>query len=134
MVDPIIDQAMERVANTLDENPSRVDKRIPETVRVILGLLKSDKEDRLNAIFAGIRGVENICIAGVRYAYAQAIELAKDASKSARPVLVKIGAGAIILLTWAIISDFLPVIKNVPELSWISENIKQIEKIKDILR
>jgi hypothetical protein len=88
----------------------------------------------LNAIYAGVRGVENICISAIKYAYEQAILVLQDAGSKARPTLVKIGAVAIIAVALAVISNSMPIIKSASELNWILENLPQIEKISRILK
>jgi hypothetical protein len=129
-----IEQALQRVGNTLAAHSVVVDERIPESFRLITQLLRGEKEDRVNAVYAGIRGFENVCIVAVRYAFEEATKFLRDVGTRARPSLVTIGAGAIIYITVSIISDFLPVIKSAPELSWILENMPRIEKINQILK
>ena len=111
-----------------------MDQRIPESIRLITILLKGTREDRINAVYAGVRGVENICISTVKYAYDQAIQLLKDSGNKARPTLVRLGAAAIIGIALTVISTFMPVIKNASELNWIIENLPRIEKIAHILK
>jgi hypothetical protein len=59
--------------------------------------------------------------------------LLQDSGAKARPALVRIGAALIIGVAINVISNFLPVIKNAPELNWILENLSKIEKIKNTL-
>jgi hypothetical protein len=133
-VESAIDSALEKVAAGLAHRSETVDERIPESIRLILTLLNGPKEDRVNAIYGGIRGVENICVATVKFAYDQAILLLQDAGKKARPTLVRLGAIAIIGVALMIISDFMPVIKSAPELNWIIENLSNIKRIDSILK
>jgi hypothetical protein len=128
-----IDQALESLCDTLIAHAASVDQRIPDSIRLISQLLKGTREDRANAIYAGVRGFENICIVAVRYAYDQAVAFVRDAGSTARPTLVKIAAGTIILVALSMIADFLPVIRSAPELNWILENLPRFEKIQRIL-
>jgi hypothetical protein len=134
VIDAQIDASLVSVTSTLATHQSVVDDRIPSSFRLISQLLQGDKEDRAGAIYAGVKGFENICIVAVRYAYSEAIALLRDSAKKARPALVKMGAATIILVTLAIIADFLPIIKNAPDLNWILENIERIEKLQEILK
>jgi hypothetical protein len=134
VVEDEIEGALNSVADVLAKSPQSVDEEIPESIRFISALLKGDSEDRVSAIFAGVRGVENICISAIRYAYDEAIHLVQDAGKKARPTLVRIGALAIIGVALAVISNFMPVIKSASELNWILENLPRIERISKILK
>lgn len=129
-----IGEALDSVTELLQNNPETVDERIPDSIRFITTLLTDNSKDRTEAIYAGVRGVENFCIVAIRYAYEQAVDLLKDAGRKARPGLVKIGAGMIILVALGVISHFMPVIKSAPELNWILENLSNFEKIGRILK
>jgi hypothetical protein len=129
-----IDKALDDVTATLTENPETVDERIPHSIQLISGLLKGSTEDRTNAIYAGVRGVENICIVSIKFAYNEALRLLQDAGIKARPALVRIGAAVIVGLALTVISNFLPVIKNASELNWILENLPRIENLQRILK
>ena len=78
-------------------------------------------------------GVENFCIATIKYSYEQAKRFVQDSASKARPKLVTIGAATIIVLALQVISNFMPVIKNASELNWIIENLPHIEKISKSL-
>jgi hypothetical protein len=91
-------------------------------------------DDRTQAIYAGVRSVENFCIATIKYSYEQAKLFLQDAAGKARPKLVTLGAATIIVLALQVISNFMPVIRNASELNWIVENLPNIEKISKILR
>jgi hypothetical protein len=134
IVETEIDEALDNVAALLANSPETVDERIPQSIRLIGALLKGSSEDRVNAIYAGVRGIENICIATIKYAYEQAILLLQESGQKARPTVIRIGAVAIVSLTLAMISNFMPVIKNASELAWIVENLPHIEKINRILK
>jgi len=129
-----IENALEAVAETLAQSADTVDQRIPESIRLITSLMKGTREDRINAIYAGVRGVENICVSMIKYAYDQAVQLLKDSGNKARPMLVRIGAVTIIGIALTVIATFMPVIKNASELNWIIENLPRIEKIGHILK
>ncbi|MGY3651624.1 hypothetical protein ACVWW2_006915 [Bradyrhizobium sp. LM4.3] len=132
-IDAKIDDALAQVEKTLFENPENVDKRIPQSFQMVRDILSASPEDRKQAIYAGVRGVENVCIAAIAYAYEQAKRLTQDSASKARPALVRLGAGAIIMIALSVISNFMPVIKNAAELSWILDNLPKIEKIGKIL-
>lgn len=133
-VDAVIDPAIMQLEDILTSNPDTIDERIPRSFAAINKLLLGSQSDRVNAIFAGVRGFENICIAAIRFSYDQAISILKESSSKARPSVVKITSVAIIATTIALISKFLPVIGVAPELRWISENLSKIEKLAHILR
>ena len=133
-VEDAIDRAIEDVSSTLLSNSESVDVRIPELFAMISTLLKGDSVDRQNALFAGIRGFENICIVASKYAYEQALAYVRDAGNKARPTLVKIGAAVIIVLGLSLVADFMPVITKAPELHWILENLPQLERINQLLK
>ncbi|MFT3939195.1 hypothetical protein [Rhodopseudomonas sp.] len=133
-VDGQIDEALRAVTEVLAESQETVDAQIPESIDQISTLLDSTSDDRINAIYAGIRGVENICIAAIRHAYDQAILLLQDSGKAARPTIVRIGAAAIIGVALKVIATFMPVILSASELNWILENLSRIEKLGHILK
>lgn len=133
IIDLNIDKALADVEARLLNNAERVDQRIPQSLQLVRNVLSGSSEDRKQAIYAGVRGVENVCIAAINYCYEQAKRLVQDAGTKARPALVTLGAGAIIMITLTVISDFMPVIKNAAELNWILENLPKIEKIGKIL-
>lgn len=133
-VDVAIEPSIARVVETMQGKQESVDERIPVSFRMLQKLLEGDKTDRTNAIYAAVRGFENVCIAAVRFAYDQTVELLKDAGKKARPTLVALAAVGIVAVTLKIVADFLPVIRNAPELNWILENLSRIEKIGEILK
>jgi hypothetical protein len=128
-----IEAALTNVTELLANNPAVVDERIPESMRSLILMLTGSADDRGQAIYASVRGVENFCIAAIKYSYQQAKQLAQDAASKARPTLVRIGAGVIIMVTLQVISNFMPVIKSASELNWILENLSKIEKIGKIL-
>ncbi len=129
-----IDKAIENLERTLSSSSEVVDAKIPASFVLIGQLLKGDANDRRNAMYASIRGFENICIAASKYAYEQAVAYLQDAGAKARPTLVKIGAALIVALSLSIVADFMPVITKAPELHWILENLPQLEKISRILK
>jgi hypothetical protein len=133
IIESEIERALADVTSTLESNSVTVDERIPETIRLLLRVLSGTSEDRIQAVYAGVRAVENFCIAAIRYSYEQAKRLVQDAASKSRPAIVNIGAAAIILITLDVISNFMPVIKNASELSWILENLPKIERIGKIL-
>jgi hypothetical protein len=134
VVDNAIDRALEDMNRTLSSYPDSVDSRIPESIRFISALLGGDPVDRQNAIYAGVRGFENICIVAARFAYEQAVFYLRDSGSKARPTLVKVGAAVIVALTLSIVADFMPVITKAPELSWILENLPRLERINQIFK
>ncbi|TKT72171.1 hypothetical protein YH63_012485 [Afipia massiliensis] len=134
LVENDIQEALDNVARTLAEKPESVDPRIPESIRFISSMMRGTSEERVNAIYAGVRGVENICIATIKYAYDEAVRFVQDAGKKARPALVKIGSVVIIGVALTVIYNFMPVIKGAPELRWILENLQTIEKISRLLK
>ena len=134
VVDNDIENVVGDAADLLELQPETVDPRIPQSFRLISSLLHGDRADRTNAIYAAVRGIENICISAIRYSYEQAASLVQDAGRTARPTLVKVGAFAIVGVVLALISSSMPVIKNAAELNWILENLPKIERIGQILR
>lgn len=134
VVETDIEAVLDSVASALSESSESVDERIPESIRFISRMLKGAREDRINAIYAGVRGLENICISTIKYAYEQAILFLQDAGSKARPTLVRLGAVAMIRVALAVISNSMPLIKNATELNWILENLPRIEKLKHILK
>jgi hypothetical protein len=128
-----IEEALANVTEVLERNSVVVDERIPASIRSLLLMLSGSADDRTQAMYAGVRGVENFCIAAIKYSYEQAKQFAQDTASKARPALVTIGAGVLIMLTLQVISNFMPVIKNASELNWILENLPKIEKIGKIL-
>jgi hypothetical protein len=133
LVDSYIDPALAQVEATLVRHSASVDARIPQTLQLVRAILTGTSDDRKQAIYAAVRSVENLCIAAIAYSYEQAKHLIQDSASKARPVLVGIGAAAIIVIALNVISDFMPVIKNAAELNWILENLPKIEKIGRIL-
>lgn len=132
-IDSEIDKALAEVETRLLNSSDTVDERIPQTLQFVRNILSGTAEDRKQAIYAGVRGVENLCITAITYSYDQAKRLIQDSAKKARPALVGLGAAAIIIIALNVISDFMPVIRNAPELNWILENLPKIEKIGKIL-
>jgi hypothetical protein len=129
-----IEEALASVTETLRNNTIAVDENIPRTIEFITGMLKGTGEDRKQAIYAGVRSVENFCISAIRYSYDQAVRLLQDSGTRARPKLVGIGAATIIAVAMGVIANFMPIIVNASELNWILENLHNIEKIGKILR
>jgi hypothetical protein len=121
------------VSNVLRNNPAVVDERIPQSIQVISTMLAGSDEDRMNAVYAGVRSVENICISAIKYSSDQAKQLLQAAGTKARPALVTMGAAAIIILALQVIASFMPVIQNAPELGWILENLSHIKNIARVL-
>lgn len=132
-IDEQIDSALARVEATLSSNSENVDEEIPKSFQLVRSILTGTSEDRKQAIYAGVRGVENVCIAAITFAYEEAKRLTHDSASKARPTLVRLGAGAIIMIALSVISNFMPVIKNAAELNWILDNLPKIEKIGKIL-
>jgi hypothetical protein len=132
-IDGHIEDALTQVEGTLIENADSVDEKIPQSLRFIRSVLSGTAEDRKQAIYAAVTGVENVCIAAITYAFDQAMKLVQDAATAARPKLVKIGSAVIIVVALSIITNFMPVIKNASELSWILENLPKIEKLSRFL-
>jgi hypothetical protein len=132
-VDENINDVLEQVVFVLSE-PETVDEKIPQSIRLISALLNGSAEDRANAVYAAVRGIENICIAATRYIYTEAVTFLQDTYKKARPSLVRIGAVAIVGVTLSVISSFMPVIKIAPELNWILDNLPSIERVGKLLK
>jgi hypothetical protein len=128
-----LEDALANVTNTLESNPDTVDRRIPESIRMLMKILLGNLEDRIQGTYASVRAIENFCIAAIRYSYDEAKRLVQDAASKARPAIVNIGAAAIIIITLNVITSFMPVIKHASELSWILENLPKIERIGKIL-
>jgi hypothetical protein len=133
-VENSIEAVMSDVTILLEKNSQSVDERIPQSLRFISMMLKGTQEDRKNAIYAGVRGLENICISALKYSYEQALLLIQDAGRKARPTLVRVGAVTIVALALALISNSMPLIRTAPELGWILENLPRIEKLGRVLR
>jgi hypothetical protein len=134
LVEGEIEKAIENLNITLGSNPETVDKRIPESFHLFTKLLDGDVDDRRNAIYATVRGFENICIATIRFVYAEAVQFLKDSTNKARSTLVNVAAATIVVLTLALIADFMPVIKSAPELNWLLENLPRLEKISNLFK
>jgi hypothetical protein len=133
-VEGSVDQSVEKFAEVLEANPSNVDEEILATVRLIESSLSSDGDVRAGAIYAAVRGFENICIVAVKFAFDQVIALLKETGEKLRNYTAKTIAAAIIVLTMGMIGSFMPVIRAAPELNWILENLPKIEKLKDLIK
>ena len=132
-VDEQIDKSLSDVNKVLKGNPKVIDERIPQSIQFLQTMLNGSKNDRLNASYAGVRSIENICISAISYSHEQAKQLLIDSISKSRKPLATIGAGLIIVVAIEIISNFMPIIKSAPELSWILENLAKITKLSKIL-
>ncbi|MBR2120356.1 MAG: hypothetical protein IJ935_17240 [Afipia sp.] len=133
-VEDKIDGAVKDFIEILASNPNSIDQRIPEVVKSIEGSLAQEEETRAGAIYALIRGFENICIVAVKFAFDEANKLVSETAKNIRGMAAKALAVTVVGLALTMIYSFMPVINVAPELSWITEIISKIEKIKDILK
>jgi hypothetical protein len=133
-VEGSIDGAVERFVEVLAANPDNVDRRIPATVKLIEGSLSEDSEIRSGAIYAAVRGFENVCIVAVKFAFDQVIALLKETTEKVRNYSAKILAVTIVTLAIGMITSFMPVIKAAPELNWVLENLPKIEKIRELIK
>jgi lysyl-tRNA synthetase, class I len=133
-VEGSIDRSVEKFVDVLAANPANVDTRIPATVRLIENALSQRNETRAGAIYAAIRGFENVCIVAVKFAFDQVLSLLKETGGKLRDYTAKTVAATIIVLTLGMIGSFMPVIRAAPELNWILENLPKIEKLKDLLK
>jgi hypothetical protein len=133
-VEEIIDVSVEKFVAVLAENSNNVDERIPATIKLIEGSLDEDGETRAGAIYAAVRGFENVCIVTVKFAFDQVVALLKETTDKTRSYSAKILAVAIVTLAIGIISSFMPVIKVAPELNWVLENLPKIEKIRELIK
>lgn len=134
VIEDSIEGCLAEVTDLLQRNSNTVDERIPNSIKVLLVMLKGTAEQRTHAIYASVRSVENFCIATVKYSYEQAKRFMQDVGGMARPVLIAIGSAAIIGLALDVIMQFMPVIRIASELNWIVENLPNIEKIGRILK
>jgi hypothetical protein len=133
-VEGLIDASVEKFIGVLAENSDNVDERIPATVKLIENSLVEDRETRTGAIYAAVRGFENICIVAVKFAFEQVVALLRETAEKVRSYSAKILAAAIVTLAIGIIGSFMPVIKAAPELNWVLENLPKIEKIKELIK
>jgi hypothetical protein len=129
-----IDSSVGKFANVLAANPANVDERILTTVKLIENSLTDGTEIREGAIYAAVRGFENICIVAVKFAFDQVIALLKETGEKLRRYAATTIAAAIVVLTMGMIGSFMPVIKAAPELNWILENLPKIEKLRDLIK
>ena len=78
-INDFIDSALTQVEETLsEESHEHVDERIPQSLRLIRSVLNGNADDRKQAIYAAVTGVENLCIAAITYSYQQAKTLVRD--------------------------------------------------------
>ena len=129
-----INSSVGKFANVLAANPANVDERILTTVKLIENSLTDGTEIREGAIYAAVRGFENICIVAVKFAFDQVIALLKETGEKLRRYAATTIAAAIVVLTMGMIGSFMPVIKAAPELNWILENLPKIEKLRDLIK
>jgi hypothetical protein len=118
----------------LAANPANVDGKIIETVELIEGSLRDDGEIRAGAIYAAVRGFENVCIVAVKFVFDQVLALLKETGERLRSYTARTIAATMIVLTAGMIASFMPVIKAAPELNWILENLPKIEKLKELIK
>jgi hypothetical protein len=133
-VEETIDQSVRKFVDVLSENIANVDEKIPATVKIIENSLREDSETRGGAIYAAVRGFENVCVVTVKFAFDQVVALLKETAEKVRSYSAKILAVTIVTLAIGIIGSFMPVIKVAPELNWILENLPKIEKIKELIK
>ena len=133
-VEGSIDLSIEKFVEVLAAHPANVDDKIIETVKLIEGSLADGSEIRSGAIYAAVRGFENVCIVAVKFAFDQMLALLKETGEKLRNYAAKTIAAAIIVLTMGMIGSFMPVIRAAPELNWILENLPKIEKLKELIK
>jgi hypothetical protein len=129
-----IDSSVGKFADVLAANPTNVDEGILATVKLIESSLSDGTEIRSGAIYAAVRGFENICIVAVKFAFDQVIALLKETGEKLRNYAATTIAAAIIVLTIGMIGSFMPVIRAAPELNWILDNLPKIEKLRDLIK
>ena len=132
-VEGSIDLSVENFIEVLTAHPENVDDKIIETVKLIEGSL-AGREIRAGAIYAAVRGFENVCIVAVKFAFDQVLTLLKETGEKVRSYAAKTIAAAIIVLTVGMVGSFMPVIRAAPELNWILENLPKIEKLRELIK